>query len=411
MVPYNSTVVAGISSGLQTVTPVTINASLQGIPNSGNNNFALSPGTYITVDKGLATQETVQLSAVSGGTFTATFTQNHAANCALTGYLNYLQCGTTVTSGAISTGSQSVTLASITNPKGNTAVANGNVMLVDALGPHPELVTVASLSGTTFTATYAFTHLANAVCICMSTAWNINHNLRVGDIAFADSGTFTPKTGNTGNGTCSAIVVSSNRVPGNYTFVATSATNFTAVDGTGATLPAMTVGTPYSAGGISFTITAGGTPYVSGDTLWIYVIASPDIITIGPTGINDSGSTGNTTLTAQVQAECVKLYNNIRAVNPTVPILWFGCNGLFSSGVTWPPTAVEQGIANAVAGFNDPLVLFVPVMLDSNTWLANNYGTYQNYAVGHPTDQGFLYMAQRMAANPLVRQFIQATWQ
>lgn len=83
------------------------------------------------------------------------------------------------------------------------------------------------------------------------------------------TGTFANGGSNTGNGTCGAIVIQTGVVGGTYKFTAIDATHFTGVDPNGVALPNLTVGTQYNAGGLTFTITAGGTAYVAGDTFTI----------------------------------------------------------------------------------------------------------------------------------------------
>ena len=414
MVPFSATVTSGsFSTGPQTVTLGNINAT------NGALSFPLTVGSLLWFDTG-ANLERVQVSAVNVGakTVTAAFAKSHAASCTATGYLNYLQCATTVTSGAI-TGSgvaQTVTVATTLNPNSGNAMGTGNKIYVDPLGANPEVVQITAISGSgsnvNVTGVFTQSHAAGCVVVCMSTEFNINHNLRWQDVAWADSATFANRSGDTGNGTCSAITISTpsslllrNRVPGGYTFTAASSTMFTAVDGTGIALPNLTLGSLYTAGGLSFTVSAGGTAYVPGDVFTVYVVTQPDIIVIGPAGLNDCAGSGASSAT--IQTECQKLYANIRSVCPTTPIIWFGCNGSWASGSTWPPTVIETGIQAACAGFNDSNVLFVPVQLDANAWLAGNYnGYYYNPATGHPNDQGFSYLAQRMQA--AVRPWIQA---
>ncbi|MDR3513776.1 MAG: head decoration protein [Caulobacteraceae bacterium] len=71
---------------------------------------------------------------------------------------------------------------------------------------------------------------------------------------------------NTGNGTVGSLSRGAGALQGNYVLTATTATNFTVTDPEGNALPAATVGTAYSQSGINFTITAGGTAFVAGDS-------------------------------------------------------------------------------------------------------------------------------------------------
>lgn len=76
----------------------------------------------------------------------------------------------------------------------------------------------------------------------------------------------TPGATNTGNGTVGALSATSAAKAGPYALVATSPTVFTVTDPEGAAMPNATVGTAYSQNGLSFTIAAGGTSFVAGDT-------------------------------------------------------------------------------------------------------------------------------------------------
>jgi hypothetical protein len=82
---------------------------------------------------------------------------------------------------------------------------------------------------------------------------------------------------NTGNGTIGTILpgtggdeVASFGAAG-YSLVATSPTTFTVTDPEGTVLPNATVGTPYVNAEIDFTITAGGTAFVAGDSFTLTV--------------------------------------------------------------------------------------------------------------------------------------------
>jgi hypothetical protein len=72
---------------------------------------------------------------------------------------------------------------------------------------------------------------------------------------------------NTGNGTIGAITPGTGtQTSGSYSLVATSATTFTVTDPEGTALPNATVGTAYVNAEANFTITAGGTAFVAGDS-------------------------------------------------------------------------------------------------------------------------------------------------
>lgn len=77
--------------------------------------------------------------------------------------------------------------------------------------------------------------------------------------------------GNTGNGTIGTLSTGSAPLIGVYTLTATDATHFAVVDPEGNSLGSATAGTPFTSTGINFTITAGGTAFVAGDTFSVEV--------------------------------------------------------------------------------------------------------------------------------------------
>lgn len=95
-------------------------------------------------------------------------------------------------------------------------------------------------------------------------------NYAVGDIFTITVGNATFARGtDTGNFTCGAITVFPGFVPGTYQGVMTDATHFTLTAPDGTILPAGVFGTQYNSGGLQFTLTAGGTAAVAGDTFTI----------------------------------------------------------------------------------------------------------------------------------------------
>lgn len=110
-------------------------------------------------------------------------------------------------------------------------------------------------------------------------------NSVVGDTFTITVGTaaFANVAGGTGNPTCSAITVdegvmgsAAGVVGGTYTFTYIDATHFTGVDPFGVALPQGVDGTAYNAGGLVFTITAGGTASVAGDQFTITTYTGND---------------------------------------------------------------------------------------------------------------------------------------
>jgi len=90
--------------------------------------------------------------------------------------------------------------------------------------------------------------------------------------------------GNVGNGTVGSLTVDQNTaVAETWTLTATNATTFTVDGSVSAPVPNATVGTPYSNGIVSFTITAGGTAFQAGDTFTFTVSSSTQNNPLGAT--------------------------------------------------------------------------------------------------------------------------------
>lgn len=79
-----------------------------------------------------------------------------------------------------------------------------------------------------------------------------------------------PGASNTGNGTIGGVSANG-ALAGAYVLTATAATTFSVTDPEGNVLPPATVGTAYSQSGIGFTLTAGATAFVAGDTFTIEI--------------------------------------------------------------------------------------------------------------------------------------------
>lgn len=87
------------------------------------------------------------------------------------------------------------------------------------------------------------------------------------------AGVFAMAAGATGNPTAGTIVVGAAAVPGVYVIEFTAATKFTVEDPAGKTIGTGTLGTAFDKAGLGFTLTAGTTPAVAGDTATITVAA------------------------------------------------------------------------------------------------------------------------------------------
>jgi hypothetical protein len=87
------------------------------------------------------------------------------------------------------------------------------------------------------------------------------------------AGVFAMAAGSTGNPTSGAITVTGPALPGVYRGVFESATRYHVETPEGVVLGLGNLGSAFSAGGIAFTATAGGTPAVAGDQFTITVAA------------------------------------------------------------------------------------------------------------------------------------------
>lgn len=76
---------------------------------------------------------------------------------------------------------------------------------------------------------------------------------------------------NTGNGTIGTVTLGAASVPGAYIVNFESATAFAVENPTGQEIGHGTTGSTFSAGGLSFTVTAGGTAFAAGDSFAITV--------------------------------------------------------------------------------------------------------------------------------------------
>jgi len=85
---------------------------------------------------------------------------------------------------------------------------------------------------------------------------------------------FTLGMGNAGDPTCSAITTVG-VAAGTYTGTFTSATDFELKNSAGAVVGNGSLGTAFAVGGFSFTLSAGGTAAIAGDSFTITVAASP----------------------------------------------------------------------------------------------------------------------------------------
>lgn len=123
----------------------------------------------------------------------------------------------------------------------------------------------------------------------------------------------------TGNGTISAVTVGANAVAGAYTVVFSAATKFNLYRPDGTQLAQGTTGVAYSSD-LGFTITAGGTPFVAGDSITITVTAgSLKYVALTLNGTNGSQTPAailyETTDTTSADQQAVVLYRHAEVVD------------------------------------------------------------------------------------------------
>lgn len=97
--------------------------------------------------------------------------------------------------------------------------------------------------------------------------------------------------GNTGNFTCGTVAEAAGALVGAYRVEFIAATVFNVYDPNGLFIAEGKTGVAFSAGGLGFTITAGGTPAVAGDSATITVAASADAGKYVP--VNLTGTDGS----------------------------------------------------------------------------------------------------------------------
>lgn len=90
--------------------------------------------------------------------------------------------------------------------------------------------------------------------------------------ALPATGSAVAGVGNAGNGTI-GTVATNGVAASDYTVTLTSATAFTVTASGGAVIGSGTVGVEFNAGGMTFTVAAGATPYIADDTFTITVAA------------------------------------------------------------------------------------------------------------------------------------------
>ena len=116
-----------------------------------------------------------------------------------------------------------------------------------------------------------------------------------GVLTATTAGTAAPTYAGTGNGTISGLAAGAGSAAETITIKAVDATHFTVSGSVSGVLGTATVGTPFTSGQLSFTLNAGATPFVAGDTFTVATTAGTlgNIAAIPINGFAD-GATGMT---------------------------------------------------------------------------------------------------------------------
>jgi hypothetical protein len=117
----------------------------------------------------------------------------------------------------------------------------------------------------------------------------------VAGTTFAATGAAVALGTNTGNGTFGTITVSAGASAGGYAIEFDDATHYVVNAPDGSLIGHGTTGSPFSAGGLAFTITAGGTAFVPGDSFTLTVTYTANLAFLGLT-VLDPGVITNATL-------------------------------------------------------------------------------------------------------------------
>jgi hypothetical protein len=111
--------------------------------------------------------------------------------------------------------------------------------------------------------------------ITIASSWNLKAGTVLGKLLNATAApTYAATGGNTGNFTCGTVVPAVGVKPGVYKVEFIAPTVFNVIDPSGALVAEGKTGVAFSAGGLGFTITAGATPAVAGDSATITVAAN-----------------------------------------------------------------------------------------------------------------------------------------
>jgi hypothetical protein len=107
------------------------------------------------------------------------------------------------------------------------------------------------------------------------------------------SGVYAANAGNTGNFTCGTVTIGQGIVEGTYAIEFIAATTFNVLMPHGEILGEGHTGVAFSAGGLGFTLTAGGTPAVAGDGATIALSVNSNAGLYAPLNLSGADGTQN----------------------------------------------------------------------------------------------------------------------
>ena len=159
------------------------------------------------------------------------------------------------------------------------------------------------------------------------------------------TGTATAGT-NTGNPTFGAITAASYAQVGTYKVVFTAATAFNIYNPAGALVGTGATGTatvPANAGGLTFTITAGGTAAVAGDSFTIAVTGTVKYVWVQASMVSSLDSV------VGVVIESVKDVPSLSAGDQTLTVLLHGWSGVVGASLLYKDalSASQQAVVQA----------------------------------------------------------------
>lgn len=188
--------------------------------------------------------------------------------------MGQITTGTSASAAALGANTGNGTFGAITTVSVPTQIGAYGVVFTDATHytvTAPDGATATGTTGVAFSALgVGFTITAGGTAFVAGDSFTVTAAQKPGNptVTSAPGGT------NTGNGTLGSLTANGYAPqPGVYTVEFDDATHFMVSDPSGSEVGHGTTGVAYAAGGLGFTITAGGTAFVAGDSFSITVAA------------------------------------------------------------------------------------------------------------------------------------------